>query len=142
RSRTQVGGIVTEIRFAKDVRAALKGAEVVVVVAPKKALDAGWHRKVLGTKWARTMDAPAEDVKPGDLGNVATTYGSGAGAPRRMVVGAVPDKVSRHNSPARAESIRHCVEQAKIAGKTSVVVVQVPDAGSYVPAGVAVARCL
>src|SRR6185369_16625135 len=117
------GGPVTEIRFAKKIGDALKDAEVVVVAAPKKALDEGWHKKALGAGWATQLDRPAEDVKPGDNGNVVSTYGAD-GAPRRLVVAALPDKVSRHNSPARAEAIRHCVEQSKLNGKTAGVVIQ------------------
>jgi len=132
---------VTEIRFAKTVKDALKDAEVVVVAAPKKALDKGWHRTALGTPWAAALDRPAEDAKPGDLGGLAATYGPD-GAPRRLVVAALPDVVSRHNSPSRAESIRHCVEQAKINGKNAAVVVRVDDAKHYLAAAIAVARCL
>jgi probable aminopeptidase NPEPL1 len=132
---------VTEIRFAKNVSDALKDAEVVVVAAPKKALDKGWHRDALGAKWAAALDRPAEDAKPGDLGACAQTYGPD-GAPRRLVVAALPDVVSRHNSPSRAESIRHCVEQAKLNGTNAAVVVRVDDADHYVAAAIAVARCL
>jgi probable aminopeptidase NPEPL1 len=132
---------VTELRLVKKVGLALAGAEVVVVAAPKKSLDAGWHRKALGVKWASALDRPAEDSKPGDLGGLAATYGP-EGAPRRLVVAALPDKVSRHNSPSRAESIRHCVDAARLNGKTAAVVVQVDDASHAAAAAIAVARCL
>jgi probable aminopeptidase NPEPL1 len=132
---------LTEIRIARSVAEALEGAEVVVVAAPKKSLDEGWHRKALGTSWAAALDRPAEDAKPGDLGGVAQTYGP-EGAPRRLVAAALPDKLSRHNSPARAESIRHCVEQAKINGKNAAVVIQLADASQWTAAAIAVARCL
>ena len=132
---------MTEFRLAKKVGDAIGGAEVLVVAAPKKALDAGWHRKALGAKWAAALDRPVEDVKPGDLGAIAQTYGP-AGAPRRLVAAALPDAVSRHNSPSRAESIRHCVELARLNGKSAGVVVMVDDARHATAAAVAVARCL
>ena len=132
---------MTDIHFAGSVGDALKGAEIVVVLAPKKALGDGWHRKVLGTPWAAALDRPAEDAKPGDLGGLAGTYGPD-GAPRRLLVAALPDKVSRHNSPSRAESIRHCVDQAKVGGKVAAVVIHIDDASHYIPAAIAVARCL
>jgi probable aminopeptidase NPEPL1 len=131
---------VQEIRFAKRMDAALEGAEVVLVAAPKQALTAGWHRTALGTPWAAELDRPAEDVKPGDLGGVAQTYGNGDGSPRRLVVGALPDRVSRHNSPSRSEMVRVCVEQAKLAGRQAVVLVYVDDAAHYAAVAVAVAR--
>jgi probable aminopeptidase NPEPL1 len=132
---------VTELRLAKKVGDAIGGAEVLVVAAPKKALDGGWHRKALGAKWASALDRPVEDVKPGDLGAIAQTYGP-AGAPRRLVAAALPDAVSRHNSPSRAESIRHCVEQARLNGTAAGVVVMVDDASHATAAAIAVARCL
>jgi probable aminopeptidase NPEPL1 len=132
---------VTEIRLAKKVGDAIDGAEVVVVAAPKASLDGGWHRKALGAAWAKELDRPVEDAKPGDLGAIAATYGAD-GAPRRLVAAALPDKVSRHNAPSRAESIRHCVESAKLNGQSAGVVVQVDDPSHYVAAAVAVARCL
>lgn len=132
---------MTELRLVKKVADALAGAEIVVVAAPKAALDKGWHRKALGAKWAAALDRPVEDVKPGDLGALAATYGPD-GAPRRLVAAALPDKVSRHNSPSRAESIRHCVDQARVNGKTAAVVIQVGGPADYTAAAVAVARCL
>ena len=114
---------------------------MLVVAAPKKSLDAGWHRTVLGTKWAAELDRAVEDAKPGDNGGLASTYGP-EGAPRRLVVAALPDKVSRHNSPSRAEAIRHCVDSAKVDGKTAGIVIQVQDASQYTAAAIAVARCL
>ena len=132
---------MTELRLAKKVGDAIGGAEVLVVAAPKKALDAGWHRKALREGWAAALDRPVEDVKPGDLGAIAQTYGP-EGAPRRLVAAALPDTVSRHNSPSRAESIRHCVEQARLNGKSAGIVVMVDDKKHATAAAIAVARCL
>lgn len=132
---------MTQFVLAGDVQKALDGAEVLVVLAPKKALDAGFHRAALGTPWAAALDPVAEDTKPGDHGALGATYGP-EGAPRRLVVGALPEKVSRHNSPSRSEAIRHCAEHAKIAGKTSAVVVCVDDPSHYAAAAIAVARNL
>jgi len=131
-----------DIRFSNKVSAALSGATAVAVLAPKGALDNGVHRIALGTDWAASLDAPAEDLKPGLLGAVGGTYGPGK--PRRLFVGALPDKVSRHNSPTRAEMIRHCAAQvAGAAGATKklAVIICIDDPSHAMAAGMAVARC-
>ena len=130
---------MTEIRFAKDLKGALAGAAVVVVAAPKKALDGGWHRRALGAKWAADLDRVVEDTKPGDLGATGQTYGP-AGAPRRLVAAVLPDKVSRHDSPSRSEMVRPCLEQAKLNGQKACVVIAVDDASHYGAVAIAVAR--
>jgi probable aminopeptidase NPEPL1 len=132
---------MTEIRFRQKVSAALKGAGAAVVVAPKAALEKGWHRRALGTDWAEDFDRLAEDAKPGDLGAVIGTYGRD-GAPRRLFLACLPDEVSRHNSPTRAESIRHCLAQVKPGDAKSVaVVVWLDHPDHYLAAGIAAARC-
>lgn len=130
---------MTEIRFVKSVKEALAGAAVVVVAAPKKALDGGWHRTALRTRWAAELDRVVEDTKPGDLGGVGQTYGP-KGAPRRLVVAALPDKVSRHDSKSRSEMIKPCLEQARIAGQKACVVIHVDDAAHHAAVAIAVAR--
>jgi probable aminopeptidase NPEPL1 len=132
---------MTEIKFSAKVAAALTGAEVVVVVAPKSALDEGWHRVALGKPWAAALDPVVEDLSPGDLGAAAGTYGP-KGAPRRIFAAALPDAVGRHNSPTRAEMIRAALSQVS-AGKAKkvAVVIRLTDPDHYLAAAVAVARC-
>ena len=50
-----------------------------------------------------TKDA-ADATEPGDLGDV--TRARTGDAPAELAVGVLPDRVGRHNSPTRAESIR------------------------------------
>ncbi|MCE9634798.1 MAG: leucyl aminopeptidase family protein [Planctomycetes bacterium] len=132
---------VTELVFASDVKSAIEGAEIVVVAAPKKALDAGFHCTALGTPWAASLDRAVEDAKPGDMGGLASTYGPD-GAPRRLIVAALPDTVSRHNSPTRSESLKSCLDQARLGGRTSAVVICVDDAAHYAAVAITAARAL
>jgi probable aminopeptidase NPEPL1 len=132
---------LTELVFLSDVQSALDGAEQVIVAAPKKALDAGFHRAALRASWASALDRVVEDTKPGDNGNAGATYGP-EGAPRRLVVAALPDKVSRHNSPTRSESLKNCMDHARLDGKASAVVVCVDDPSHYAGVAIAVARAL
>ncbi len=132
---------MTDIQLNRKVSAALRGADTLVVLAPKAALAEGWHRKVLPAAWAPALDRLAEDVKPGDLGAVVGTYGP-PGAPRRIFVGALPDRVARHNSPTRAESIRHCLSQVNLGGgRKAAVVVRLEAPEHHLAAAVAAARC-
>ncbi len=132
---------MAEIRFARDVAAALRGADVVAVAAPKSALDAGWHRTVLAQPWAAALDRPIEDTKPGDLGANCGTYGP-EGAPRRLVACVLPDKLSRHNSPTRSEALFQCVPGSGVAGKRAALVVRLDSADHALAAAVAIARAL
>ena len=132
---------MTEIQFAEKVTSALSRAEAVLVLAPKALLDKGWHRTALAADWAAALDPVVEDLKPGLLGAVGGTYGTG-GAPRRFMAGALPDEIGRHNSPTRAESVRHCVSQANSGDAKKVAIVAcLADPDHYVATAVAVARC-
>ena len=75
-------------------------------------------------------------------GGTATSF-TGA-EPKVLVAGVLPDEVSRHNSPARADAIRHVVSNSgatKAKGKTGIVLV-LDDAEHAVAAVNAVGRAL
>ena len=128
-----------DIRFVNKVSTALRGADVAVVVAPKKALAGGFHRKALGSAWAKQLDRVVEDVEPGDNGACGSTYG-GKNAPRRLVAVVLPNSVSRHNAPSRSEAILGTLPSAGVAGKKSAVVICLDDESHALPAAIAVAR--
>jgi probable aminopeptidase NPEPL1 len=130
---------VIDIRYATKVSAALRGAEVVVVVAPKSALDEGYHRTALGTDWAAALDRPVEDTKPGDNGVPCGTYGPDGG-PRRLAAVVLPDSVSRHNAPCRSEAIFANIAKTGIAGKKAAVVVRLDSEDHLTGAAVAITR--
>ncbi len=130
---------MSDIRYASKVGSALRGAEIVVVLAPKSALDEGYHRTALGADWAAALDRPIEDTKPGDLGKACSTYGPGA-APRRLVACVLPDEVSRHNAPCRSEAILKCLPTAGAAGKKAALVVCLDSEDHLLGAAVAIAR--
>ena len=132
---------MSDIRFATKVSTALKGADVVVVVAPKFALDEGYHRIALDTDWASALDRAVEDTKPGDLGSTCGTYGP-EGAPRRIAACVLPDKLSRYNSPTRSEAILATLPGTGFASKKATVVVRLDSADHALGAAVAIARCM
>ncbi|MCG3133931.1 MAG: cytosol aminopeptidase [Planctomycetes bacterium] len=132
---------VTDLRFVSRVKDATDGAELVVLAAPKSWLDQGWLKKVLGEKEGKLLDRAAEDAKPGDNGGAAGTYG-GEGGPRRYTVIALPDKVSRHNSPSRSEALRATLENCRLNGQRSAVLVGIDDASHVAAVAATVARAL
>ncbi len=132
---------MTTITYATKPSTALTGSDVVIIAAPKAALDEGWHRKVIGKDWASLLDRPIEDVSVGDDGGIASTYGPDGG-PRRLIAIALPDKVSRHNSPTRSEALRVCLEKVPLKGKKAAVIVYLDEAAHLDSAAANLARAL
>jgi probable aminopeptidase NPEPL1 len=130
---------VAEITYPRKLDAALKGAGGLTVMAPEKAFEAGWHRKILGKELAGRVDALLEDQSPGPLG--VTVESISAGKPRRVAVALLPDQGSRHNSPSRSEAILKAARAASPPGKT-VVLVGVDEADHVEGALAAVARAM
>ncbi|MCU0726042.1 MAG: leucyl aminopeptidase family protein [Planctomycetes bacterium] len=129
-----------KIVFPKTVAEAVSGADLLFLAAPKAALAERWHRVALKTAWAAALDRVAEDAKPGDNGGTGVTYGP-EGAPRRIIVAALPDKVSRHNCPARAESLRHVLADLKPGdAKRVAVVLRLDRPDHWLAAALPVAR--
>ncbi len=96
---------VTEITFARDVRSALRGVGTICLAVPAAKLNGKALTAVLGARLTPLALALARDAKPGDNGKVVSTL-TGWDSPRKFVLGVLPDQVSRHNSPARAEAVR------------------------------------
>ena len=97
-----------------------KAPNGVVIVAPKRNFNAKRFPKLLGKKLDNLAVELAKDVGAGDLGGSASTL-TGTD-PRTLAVAVLPDKVSRHNTPSRAEAIRRTVSAAGGGrGKTAII---------------------
>ncbi|HLU40176.1 MAG TPA: leucyl aminopeptidase family protein [Planctomycetota bacterium] len=132
---------MTEILFARDVRSALRDASTVLLAAPARRLTGPTLQPLLGARLTPTALALAKDTKPGDLGKVVSTL-TGLGAPRKLVLGVLPDEVARHNSPSRAESLRRFgLSVAKEPGVRAVLVV-LDDPAHALAAYVALAKAM
>jgi probable aminopeptidase NPEPL1 len=136
---------VIQIGFASNARAALGGAHHVVVVAPaRRFTKTGLPRGVLDRRRADLLLALAAETKPGRRGAIASTL---AGTPVWLHAAVLPDTLSRYNSPARADSIRHALASAKLAmgkikaGKVAIVLL-LDDDSHLLAAANAVARAL
>ncbi|MFO1078165.1 MAG: leucyl aminopeptidase family protein [Planctomycetota bacterium] len=132
-----------QFSFPRDGKA-LAAAAHVLVLAPKacfgpRARGAAALTRHLPRDAAALAQRLGHDTAPGLLGALATTLAQ----KQRLTVGVLPDDVSRHNSPARAESIRKLVAGAGLApdGKNAVLVVLDDDAHAAAAAN-AIGRAL
>lgn len=114
---------MSTISFARDANATKSGVRHLVVVAPKSVFAAARFPKGLGKRLTDLAIELARELPPGDLGATASTLTGSE--PAHLTIGVLPDRTSRHNSPARAESIRQVVAAAKttLAGGTGVLLV-------------------
>ncbi len=132
---------MTRIRIAKTVDSLLKGADALLIVAPKARLDDGSFLDCLPEPIMRFALDLASDLEPGLTGLAA---GSLTGdSPRKVAVGVLPDEVSRHNSPARAEAIRRVVAQSSTGRKGNAAILLVlDDPEHYTAAACAIGKTL
>ncbi len=133
---------MTRIRYVKSAAALVKGKDALLLVAPKRAFDDGTFLEDLPEAHMRLALELAKDTAPGMGGNAAGTLVSG-GEPRKLAVGVLPDTVSRHNSPTRAEAIRKVVAQSLTGRKGNAgILLVLDDPEHYRAAATAIARCL
>lgn len=95
---------MSDIDFPTSVSSSLRGVETLFLLASKKALTGGWHRKALPASIARRADPLVDEVLSGE-GPTASSLSPEKGGPRRIIVHAMSDTVSRHNTPTRKEEV-------------------------------------
>jgi len=125
---------VTTLHFARDAKALLKGAHELLVVSPAHLLEPKAMPRLLGRRLDALVKDLASDLEPGDRGSVSTTLGTEG--LRWLHVAALPDRLSRYNSPARADSIRHVVAQTGLGHKGKLAVLLVLDDPAHVLAAI------
>lgn len=128
------------LSLVHNVSSLVQGSRAVLVVATASTFAGDSFPALLPDAAQALLLDLARELKPGDLGAVAGTL-TGLAEPRKVVAGALPDQVSRHNSPTRAESVRRVVAGADLGstGKAGIVLV-VADAGHALAAVNAVGR--
>lgn len=125
---------MTRIRLTKSPATLLKGVDRLLVIAPKRTFDDGGFLDVLPEPLMRFAVDLASDLQPG-LGGAAAGTLTGS-SPRKLAVGVLPDEVSRHNSPARAEAIRKVVAQSNTGRSGSAAILLVLDDAEHMSAAV------
>ena len=125
---------MTRISFTSKRDALLRCKNLLVVGSPG-VFERRKLSRILPGGPLDTLAELAKDVSPGLLGSSA---GSLTGdTPRRAIAGLLPEKVSRHNSPSRAESVRRLVAGAGLgASEASDGVLLVLDDAAHVTAAV------
>jgi len=136
---------VIQLGFASTARAALGSANHIVVVAPaRRWTRTGLPPKLLDRRQTDLLLALARETSPGARGAIASTLVVAArGRPLWLHAAVLPDTLSRYNSPARADSIRHVIDGAKLGKKSKVAIVLLLDDDDHLLAAAnAVARAL
>ncbi|MCA9634423.1 MAG: leucyl aminopeptidase family protein [Myxococcales bacterium] len=127
------------LSFANSVRTAVKGSDAVVVIGPASTLAADALPALFDPPVQRLTTDLAALIKPGDLGAGGSTL-TGA-SPGRIYVGVLPDKLSRYNTPTRAESIRRVIPAGDLGQYKKVALILILDDPShYLAAANAVGR--
>lgn len=112
------------LSHAASPAALLRGLDSLLVIAPSAAYRRrGFLTETLGADLAGRCREVGKTLSPGDFGQVGKSLGGRN--PTELAVAALPDEVSRHNSPTRSEPIRRAVKAAGLgrAGKRGVLVV-------------------
>ncbi|MEE9126575.1 MAG: leucyl aminopeptidase family protein, partial [Planctomycetota bacterium] len=120
-----------KIIYARDVKTLLTGSEKLLVVAPKATCSR--FPKILGSKLEGLLSGLGKKLKPGHRGATASTLTGDT--PPRLVLGVLPDKVSRYNCPARPECVHHVTKAAGFSDeKKAAVLLVLDDPGHLIPA--------
>jgi probable aminopeptidase NPEPL1 len=132
--------VVTQLKIATSVAALLRGADSLLVIAPRAAFQSPdcAHDALPETAaaWVRRLGA---ELEPGALGATTETRLTEGPTPH-LVVAALPDSVSRHHAPSRSECIRSVTSRAARRGKKQAVLVLVDAPEHALAAANAVAR--
>ena len=129
-----------QLGFA-SARSSVANLQHLVVVAPARRFGkGGLPPKLLDRRRAQLLAELAEQTKPGDRGALGSTL---AGEPTWLHAAVLPDRLSRYNSPARADSIRFVLESLKWGKKgKALVVLLLDDPAHLLAAANAVSRAL
>jgi probable aminopeptidase NPEPL1 len=132
---------VIQLGFAPP-RLSLANLQHLVVVAPARRLaKGGLPPKLLDRRTQAVLAELVKLTKPGDRGALGSTLGGGGSTWLHAAV--LPDRLSRYNSPARADSIRHALDSLRWGGKgKAVVVLLLDDPDHLLAAANAVSRAL
>ncbi|MFT7619477.1 MAG: putative aminopeptidase NPEPL1 [Planctomycetota bacterium] len=113
---------MSKLTFSSTSAVALKGASIQVFAAPQAFFAKNWLGQIDGAKLPKNVLAAAKAAEPGTSAKIIKSLLSDDGK-SSCVICVLPDSVSRHNSPSRADAIRAAMGSAGIAGENNVAVV-------------------
>ncbi|MHC5010990.1 MAG: M17 family metallopeptidase [Planctomycetota bacterium] len=112
---------MADFTYPSSTSAALRGAETVLVLVPESRIGKGWLRRAFDTPWRPLLEKAAKGVRAGPGGRTVSCVNPDRG-PTKLVLGILPDGVSRHNAPARPEAVAAAVAAAETnSGRTTVI---------------------
>ena len=132
---------MTNLTFPSTLAGALKSAELVLALVPEKQLKAGWLGESVAQPWCAILEKAAQQEEAGPAGKTLVMVNPGKG-PERIVLGILPDEVSRHNCPARADAVYVAACAAGLLGKTAAVITCLDEEAHALPVARALARAL
>jgi probable aminopeptidase NPEPL1 len=130
---------VTRLTFAKDLPSAIKASDTAFIVAPKAFFAKKDQPKLFAPKVKTLMANLAAEAKPGDQGVVVSSLTSAA--PKKLILGVLPDRVSRYNCAARPDPIQKVIQSGLNGRDKKIALVVVLDHEAHlIPALNAVGR--
>ena len=104
---------VVRFTFARDPETAIKASGSVMVVAPGAYFQRRGTLPFLAADHRRLVTALAADTPAGMYGNAASTL-TGQSQPHRLIVGVLPDRVSRYNAPSRPAAVQRVIQNVSL----------------------------
>ena len=99
--------------FAKDPETAIKGSGSVMIVAPTAYFKRRGALGFLEPEHRKLVTSLVQDTPAGMYGNASSTL-TGDEQPRRLIVGVLPDRVSRYNAAARPSAVQRVVQNVNL----------------------------
>lgn len=134
---------MTTLRYPRTIDSLLRGTDHLLVVGSEATLKAKRNAglSALPKEIRACCKDLASDLKAGRRGNAAGSLC--AGSVRKVAIGMLPDKVSRHNSPSRAEAVRSVMARSNTGKKgKGAVLLLLDDPAHQEAATLALARNL
>ena len=113
---------MTDLKFATSVKTAVNGADTVLFLAPERQLKKGWLGTACDAEWTRFLKRAAAESEAGPAGRFIAAQNPDEG-PARVLLGVLPNEVSRHNNPARCVAADNMMKSAEIGPGTTAVIV-------------------
>ena len=123
---------MVRLTLAKDVKAALKTADTVFVIAAKRRFTERRLPRILTARLQRLLLDLAKDIKPGLAGATARTL-TGT-QPEKLGVGVLPDGGSRYTAPGRPDAVEKVVKASGLASERRGAIILIVEDPSHAPA--------
>ncbi|HIG86822.1 MAG TPA: leucyl aminopeptidase family protein [Planctomycetes bacterium] len=134
---------MTTLRYPRTIDSLLRGTDHLLVVGSEATLKAKRNAglSALPKEIRACCKDLASDLSAGRRGNAAGSLC--AGSVRKVAIGMLPDRVSRHNSPSRAEAVRSVMARSNTGKKgKGAVLLLLDDPAHQEAATLALARNL